>query len=214
MDRPETTQEFALAKLRQAILARELRPGTPLRQATLASNWGISRVPLREALKMLEGEGLVTHEPHYGYRVAKLSIQELLEVYRVRQLVETEVARMAVERMTPELVDVIRRLAKEVDAAGDAGDLVAMASANREFHFALFNAAGTTRMVKIIANLWDATDSYRGIYYSEASSRQRVSDDHTRIVEALSARDADLLVEQLDLHRQHAVDALAQIIAD
>lgn len=82
--RPPTAQEFVLTELRRAIVSGQLRPGAAIRQDTLAESLGVSRVPLREALKILEGEGQVTYRPHRGYFVADLSYDDLREVYRIR----------------------------------------------------------------------------------------------------------------------------------
>jgi DNA-binding GntR family transcriptional regulator len=82
--RPPTTQEAVLAELRRMIARGEIRPGAQIVQDALADELGVSRVPLREALKMLEGEGLVTYRPHHGYFVTELSLADLLEVYRIR----------------------------------------------------------------------------------------------------------------------------------
>ena len=88
--RPPTAQEAVLAELRRAIAAGELRPGEQVLQDALAERFGVSRVPLREALKILEGEGQVTYRPHRGYFVAELDLDDLREVYRIRDLLETE----------------------------------------------------------------------------------------------------------------------------
>ncbi|WP_309072602.1 GntR family transcriptional regulator, partial [Arthrobacter sp.] len=82
--RPPTAQAFALAELRRMIIAGEVQPGEPLRQDALAERLGVSRVPLREAFKILEGEGQIVYQPHRGFKVARLSLADLLETYRIR----------------------------------------------------------------------------------------------------------------------------------
>src|SRR5438093_12123886 len=86
--RPPTTQQFVLGELRRAITSGQLRPGTPIRQEALSEQLGVSRVPLREALKTLEAEALVVHEVHRGYFVAELSLEDLREVYRIREILK------------------------------------------------------------------------------------------------------------------------------
>lgn len=109
--RPPTAQQFVLAELRRAITTGRLRPGAPIRQDALAEEFQVSRVPLREALKTLQGEGLVTYEAHRGYSVETLSLDDLREVYRIRQLLEEEAVRRAVARLT----DADLRLAEAQD---------------------------------------------------------------------------------------------------
>lgn len=210
--RPPTAQAFVLAELRRMIIAGELLPGQPLRQDALAERLGVSRVPLREAFKVLEGEGQVVYEPHRGYKVARLSLGDLLEVYRIRQLLETEAARAAVERADDGTLDAMRIAGKEVEAASAAADILPMTEANRRFHFVLLSAARMPRLERLIQVLWDATDTYRFVYYGVEANRQRVEDEHSLIVEAFADRDADRLITLLDDHRNHAIDALRKFL--
>jgi DNA-binding GntR family transcriptional regulator len=212
--RPPTAQAFVLGALRQAIVAGDLRPGDPLRQDALAERFGVSRVPLREALKTLEGEGQVVYQPHRGYQVARLSLDDLLEVYRIRRLLEAEAARCAVERAGDDVGTALEAAAGDVEAASAAGDVLAMTEANRRFHFVLVSAAGMPRLERIVRVLWEATDTYRAVYYGDAANRRRVEEEHARIVAAFAARDADRVVQLLDEHRQHAVDALRSVLDD
>ena len=206
--RPTTAQAFVLEQLRQAIVAGELLPGQALRQDALAKRFGVSRVPLREALSTLEGEGQVVYEPHRGYKVARLSMDDLLEVYRIRELLEAEAARLAVAIADDGVVEEMRRLAAEVNAAGDAGDLLAMTEANRRFHFALVKAAKMPRLERLVQVLWDATDTYRFVYYGTPANRAVVHEEHELIIDAFARRDVEALIQMLDLHRQHAIASL------
>ncbi|MEU5850315.1 GntR family transcriptional regulator [Saccharopolyspora shandongensis] len=213
MQRPPTTQEFVLGELRNAIVSGELAPGQPIRQDTIAQRLGVSRVPLREALKTLEAEGQVIYQPHRGYSVAELSLSDLLEVYRMRELLESEAAAVATERLTDADLARITDAQGDVEKAADSGDLVAMIAANRRFHFALLEPAGMPRLLRVVRTLWDATDAYRAVYYNSSSNRERVRHEHDSIVAAVADRRADDLVRLLDEHRRHAVDALRATIA-
>lgn len=210
--RPPTVQEYVLAELRRALGAGELGPGQPIRQEVLAESLGVSRVPLREALKILEGEGQVIHLPHRGYQVAALSLPELLEVYEIRELLESEAARRAVDRLTDVEIAHVVAAQLDVETASAQGDLLAMTAANRRLHFAILEGSGMTRLVRIVRNLWDSTDAYRSMYYNAAANRQRVEQEHREIVDAVAQRDADRLVRALALHRAHAVEVLTTII--
>ena len=207
--RPPTAQAFVLAELRRAIIAGEFLPGQPLRQDALAERFGVSRVPLREALKTLESEGQVLYEPHRGHRVATLSLTDLLEVYRIRQLLEGEATRVALARnLSGTVLDDLKVAARDVETASAEGDLLKMTEANRRFHFVLVEAAGMPRLERIIKILWDATDAYRFVYYGAASNRSRVEHEHALMIDAFAERDAEKLILLLDEHREHAVQAL------
>ncbi|MBP2323003.1 DNA-binding GntR family transcriptional regulator [Kibdelosporangium banguiense] len=210
--RPPTAQEFVLAELRRAILTGEMAPGTPIRQDALAEHLGVSRVPLREALRTLEGEGQVIYRPHRGYHVADLSLDDLLEVYRIRELLETEATLRAVPLMTPEDIDRLEQSDADIQTAAAANDIVGMAAANRQFHFTVLEASGMPRLTRLVRVLWDATDAYRSLYYSSPANRDRVHSEHKAIIAAIRSGSADEVVRLWNQHRAGAVDALRQIV--
>lgn len=210
--RPPTAQEFVLAELRRAILTGEMAPGSPVRQDALAEHLGVSRVPLREALRTLEGEGQVIYRPHRGYQVADLSLADLLEVYRIRELLETEATLRAVPLMTSEDVERLEQSEQDILAAAAADDIVGMAAANRQFHFTVLEASGMPRLTRLVRVLWDATDAYRSLYYSSATNRERVHHEHKAIIAAIRSGDSAEVVRLWDEHRAGAVAALRQIV--
>lgn len=210
--KPPTAQEAVLAELRRFIATGRLRPGEQIVQDALALELGVSRVPLREALKILEGEGQVTYLAHRGYFVTQLSLSDLLEVYRIREILEAEAVRVAMPQMTTEDVDRLEEAEREVQAASDAGDVVTMTQANRRFHFALIEACGLPRLVRIIRLLWDATEVYRSVYYTEPHNRALVDAEHRGLVAAVKAGDVEEALHMLDEHRQHAIAALRPVL--
>jgi DNA-binding GntR family transcriptional regulator len=210
--RPPTAQQFVLAELRQAITAGRLRPGAPIRQDALASALGVSRVPLREALKTLHGEGLVGYHAHRGYFVEALSLDDLREAYRIRELLEEEAVRKAAGLLTAADLDRLDGIEAEVERAAAVGDVLAMTEANRRLHLALYELSGMPRLVRLIRTLWDATDAYRSVYYGEVNHRARVITEHRRVLRALRRGDVDTAVRTLDAHRAHAVSSLASTL--
>lgn len=207
-----TAQDRVLSALREDIRTGLLAPGDQVVQEALAERYGVSRVPLREALKTLESEGQVVYHPHRGYFVAELSIADLLEVYRLRQVLESEAVRAAVPTLGDDDVEALADLAVAVDAAAGAGDLGEVSAANRRFHFALFDAAGMPRLSRLLRQLWEATDAYRSLYFEAEENRARVSLEHAEMVAALRARDADRLVELHDCHRDNSVRAVRALL--
>lgn len=203
-----------LGELRRAVATGEFTAGDPLRQDALAERFGVSRVPVREALKILEAEGQVVYAPHRGYRMAQLSLADLLEVYRLRDLLEGEAARVAVERAGDDVGPAMEQAAREVEAASDVGDLAAMTEANRRFHFLLITAAGMPRLERLVRVLWDATDTYRLVYYGSEDSRRLVHHEHALILRAFADRDPDELAGALQEHRRHAVEMLRRLLKD
>lgn len=210
--RPPTAQQFVLDQVRRMIITGDLRPGVPIRQTALSEQLGVSRVPLREALKILEGEGQVSYHPHRGYCVAELSIADLVEIYRIRRLLESEAARVAVDRIGKEDMRRIVEAQRDIEAAAEAEDVRLMTAANRRFHFALLEASGMPHLVRLIRLMWDATDAYRVVYVEDTGNRRRVEREHRAIIRALKAKDADRLVALLDDHREHTVRALQKLL--
>jgi DNA-binding GntR family transcriptional regulator len=208
-----TAQEVVAAALRQAILDRELKPGEKVRQEEMARRLGVSVIPVREALRVLAGEGQVTYRPRQGYVVAQLDLGDLEEVYRLREILEAEAVRVGMPRLAADDVLRIESLFEDVSRALEEGRIGDAMKANRRAHFALFEAAGMPILLRHIATLWDSTEAYRALYYSEAPRRERVDAEHREIAEALRARDENRVLELLDAHRRHALGALAAALA-
>lgn len=206
--RPKTAQEAVLEALRQLIVTGELPPGAIVRQEVVAAQFGVSRVPVREALRILEGEGKVQHTAHQGYRVPRLGIEELLEVYRLRDLLETEAARKAVPLLQDEHLQKMREAMEAMDKAADAEDFLAIGVANRAFHFAILEPAGLPTTQRFVTQLWETTDPYRRLYFTRPITRDNVNAEHAIIYEACAGRDVDRAVALLHQHRQHAVEDL------
>jgi DNA-binding GntR family transcriptional regulator len=211
--RPPTAQEAVLAELRARILHGDIAPGTPLRQEDLAASLGVSRVPVREALRMLESEGHVTYLAHRGYRVAELDLDDLEEIYHLRALIEDDLAARSMTTMGSADLTRIRAAfdllaAAEVDATQDPGRL---AAANRAFHWAILRPA--PRVERILATLWDASDTYRARWFADPGNVARGAHAHRGILAAVEHADADEVVRLLSDHRAGAVRALREALA-
>lgn len=202
--KPPTAQEAVLAALRADIASGLLAPGEQVVQDDLARRYGVSRVPIREALRILEAEGHLTYHPHRGYFVAELSVDDLAEVYRIRELLESEALGQAVELIEDADIDELQGLVEAVEEATAAGDVTAITAANRSFHFALLEISGRPRLVRMIRLLWDATDAYRSVYFLDRANRERIDAEHRAMIDALRARDAVRLIALTAEHRQHS----------
>jgi DNA-binding GntR family transcriptional regulator len=210
--RPPTAQEAVLREVRRWIATGQLRPGEQIVQDALALELGVSRVPLREALKILEGEGQVAYVAHRGYFVTQLSLADLLEVYRIREILENEAVQLAVPQMTIEDVDRFEEAAADVRRAATARDVAAMSTANRRFHFALIEASALPRLIRILQLLWDSTEVYRSVYFTDDANRDRVLDQHDALVAAVKKGDAGSALAILVDHRRNAIDALRPLL--
>lgn len=209
---PATTSQHALEGLRRAIVSGELRPGQRVAQEDVAVRLGVSVAPVREALRVLEQEGQLVYQPRRGYFVTELRIEDLEEIYELRRLLEGRAARRALPAVDEETLARIRAAAEECDVAADSADVARELAANRRFHFAILECADHPHTMRIIRLLWDSTEAYRAIYYNSPAERRRAAQAHERILAALAERDADLLVAELDAHRNRALEVLRGIL--
>jgi len=206
--KPPTAQESVLAALRADIASGLLAPGEQVVQDDIAGRYGVSRVPVREALRILEAEGQLTYHPHRGYFVTELSVEDLDEVYRIRELLEAEALRQAVVAIDDADVDDLEDLLAAVEAATATGDVTEITAANRAFHFAILDACGRPRLVRMIRMLWDATDAYRSVYFMDEANRDRIDAEHRDMIAAMRARDGERLVALAHEHRQQSARAV------
>jgi DNA-binding GntR family transcriptional regulator len=207
-----TAQEVVLQELRSALASGVLMPGQQLVQEDLAAELGVSRVPIRESLKILEGEGHVTYLPNRGYFVTELSATDLSELYRIREILEAEALTRAVARLSDTDLREIGEILGDVNAAAASGDIDALTQANRAFHLSIVELSGMNRLNRLIRQLWDASDIYRTVYFREESNRERIFAEHQEIFAALKARDAQALIKAQNHHREQAVEVLNTVI--
>jgi DNA-binding GntR family transcriptional regulator len=176
--------------LRQEILDGSYRPGERIRQDELAVRLGASRLPVREALRMLEAEGMVTIVPNAGSWVARLSPDDCNELYQIRERVEPLLLRYGIPTLGEDLIDTLQA---QADAMADTPDVERFLRLDREFHLLSYSTATTTVLGETILGLWNRTQHYRRAYtrlfYSLAD--RSVHYEHQLLVQALRNRDAD-----------------------
>jgi DNA-binding GntR family transcriptional regulator len=203
-----TAQEVAVGWLRDAIAAGELRPGDRIGQEAVAAEIGVSLIPVREALRILESEGLVTYRPRRGYLVTELDLADFEEIYRLRALLESDAVRRGLHRLGKAELEALEEAADDCVQAARADDVAGELQANRRFHFLLFSLAGSSHEERLIRLLWDATVAYRALYYALPGESAEADRAHRRVIAAARAGDADRLCAELDAHRQRALDAI------
>jgi DNA-binding GntR family transcriptional regulator len=190
--------------VRTRILDGSLERGARLRQEALAAELGVSRTPLREALRRLASEGLVELEPNRGARIPDLSRADMLSAYEARLALEPGAARLAAVSRDR---DALERMRSAIDRHRRATTHIALFDANRAFHLALVDGARNEHLSRVAGILW-ASRIGAVIYGRQDETPEQVAadaDDHARIVEAVAAGDADRAER---LVREHIGDAL------
>ncbi len=210
--RTPTAQARAAAALRTAILEGSLRPGQRVNQDEWARRVGVSLIPVREALRALAGEGLVTYRPRRGYVVTELDLADLEEVYRLRRVLETEALRRGVPRATPGDLAALREAADACRAAAGAGDVAEQLGANRRFHDRLHALAGSRPLSRLIDLLWDSTEAYRALYYALLGEAEESDLAHRVILEAVAEGDAEATIAAQDSHRERTLERLREAL--
>lgn len=176
------------AELRTAILAGEFQPGERIRQEVLAARYGASRVPVREALRILEADGLVTLVANTGAWVARLSLPECEEMYRIRERLEPLLLATSMPDLDESAVRRLQELAAEMEAGTDVEAFLRL---DREFHLLSYSGAETTLLGDLVHRLWNTTQHYRRAYtlLLDESSNRIVHDEHHLLVAAITSRD-------------------------
>jgi DNA-binding GntR family transcriptional regulator len=205
--RRQTTQEAVLGELRRAISDGELRPGAVIRPDVVAEALGVSRIPVREALKILEGERLVTHRPHAGYAVTSLSAAEIEEIYWLRGLLEGEALRRGLTRATEDDRVAARQSCVAAEQALARDDANAFSEHSRRFHTVILACCGMPRLMRLLEGLWDATETYRPASQLDETGQAALQAEHRAMLEAFLDGDAQRLTDATDQHRAHLLVA-------
>ncbi len=196
-----TLQAQIVSRVRDAIVQGELAPGTRLRTAEIASQFGISRIPVREALHELAAEGFVTVIPQRGAFVAELSIEDLEEIYLLRACLEPLAARLAVANLGPELLEHLTKLVDQMEASED--DWPRWNELDLAFHLDLYAASEQPRLYRMVTLLRANIARYTVLYKQSPDYMPNVRTHHRELLDAYVRRDPDLAEQRT---RQHVQD--------
>lgn len=174
--------------LRQAILKGELEPGERLMEIQLADRLGVSRTPIREAIRKLELEGLVLMIPRKGAEVAKISEKSLRDVLEVRRSLDELAIELAIQRMTEEDLQKLEEAQETFRKAVQSGDAMTIAESDEHYHDVIYNATGNSRLVQILNNLREQMYRYRLEYIKDEDKRQILVVEHEQILKAIQGR--------------------------
>ena len=187
------------SSLRDSILNGALAPGVSLSQVQLANDLGVSRGPVREAVRMLQREGLVEAEVNRRGRVSSFSVDDLEQLYAMRIVHEALALRISVVRFAGRDIDTLRGYLRQMDELAEH-DVRQWQAVDREFHFALVAHAGA-RMMRTIRELYDHADRYRWLYIKGAPRALSIAAaEHARIVDSCERRDPASAAEELARH--------------
>jgi DNA-binding GntR family transcriptional regulator len=197
--------DLAYGRIRDLILSGEIPPGARLAQVELAEKFGVSRTPVREALRRLAGEGLVEGYSNRGFRVVDLGLEEVMRRLEVRAILEPGIARLAAKRRAEED---LKNLERAITREERAKNGVAAHDASREFHILLARATGNVEMVRAIESLWLVEVGRRLLTRRSAAMSGWRSDDireHREILSAVSEKREDEAARLMASHVRGAI---------
>ncbi len=204
------TRAQAVADFLRKDISGELEPGQELSHDDLATRHGVSRIPVREALRSLAAEDLVELRPHRAPRVRLHSPDEIQEVWWIRQRLEPEAARLAAPRMTTGTIAALARILRRMEAMGPLPDPGRWLTANRALHLGIYAAAGKPRLQALITELYDQSERYIGVYLKSPDEFSQAHIEHADLLAACSARDAERLARLTDEHIERVRRWLAE----
>jgi DNA-binding GntR family transcriptional regulator len=201
--------EAVVSSLRNAIVEGRLKAGQKLNLDDLARQFGVSRMPVRDALKLLESEGLVRIFPHRGVEVSTLDRDDIEELFGLRQVLEQTAASRAIDRLETTHLATMKTLLREMDSLGDNDD--SWLDLNTRFHAVLNEASGWPRLVKMIGVLRVNVERYVRVYVTQLG-RARPQAQHWALYEACLARDADAARTVIAEHLNDTAAALLRTL--
>ncbi|MDI6823985.1 MAG: GntR family transcriptional regulator [Bacillota bacterium] len=202
-------RDRAYQVLREAIVSGHLTPGERLVEARLAQEMGISRNPVREALRRLEHEGLARRHPRGGMAVAEIDLRDVAEVYAVRSVLEGLAARLAAGRLRAEHRERLVRSIQEGEEARRSNELDRLVASSSVFHSTVLEAAGNARLTSLLQVLDHHISRFRRISLQAEGSPAEVLEEHRHILDALERGDG---AEAEDLMRRHLEHSGRQIL--
>ena len=205
--------DLLVEQLRARILAGELPQGQPLRQDALAAQYGVSRIPLREALRRLEAEGLVRIEPNKGAVVADFPPQEIGELFEMRAALESDLIRLSVPLVSRSDLDEAAEALEAYEKALDRGQVADWGALNWRFHSALYRAAGRPRWLEAVAQLNRQTDRFVRLQLALTGALDRARSEHRELLELARRGEAEAAATLVRVHIQDAGQMLVRALA-
>lgn len=196
-------RDVVFMTLRQAILKGDMEPGERLMEITLANKLGVSRTPIREAIRKLELEGLVNMVPRKGAVVASISEKDMRDVLEVRITLEELAVKLAIQNMEEADIDQLKKAAKNFENAVISRDIVDIVEADVVFHDVIYNRTNNNRLIQIINNLREQMYRYRLEYIKDARTHSILISEHQDIIAALEKKNVE---EAKTAVRQHIVN--------
>lgn len=214
MDAYLPLRDVVFQTLRGAILKGDLKPGERLMELQLASKLGVSRTPIREAIRMLEQEGLAVTIPRKGAEVAKMTEKDMEDVLEIRLSLEGLAVRLSCEKITPVTLQELKVAMEDFEEKTKTGQFVEMAKSDVKFHEILYKASNNPKLQQLLSNLREQMYRYRVEYLKDDGIYPRLIEEHQKMYNALKAKDQELAVSYVEKHLHNQAEAVKKIIRE
>lgn len=213
LDNYKPLRELVFEALREAIINARLKPGERLMEIQLADELGVSRTPVREAIRKLELEGFVVMIPRKGAYVADISLKEIADVFEIRSALEGLAAELAAERATEDEIEQMERFLVELADMIERKALDGIVETDTRFHEALYASSRNERLSQILNLLREQIQRFRTRTMTHPARMRVALEEHRGMVEALAARDGELARRLAQEHIQSAENSLMTLLA-
>ena len=192
LDKYKPLRDVVFENLREAILEGNLKPGQRLMEVQLAEQLGVSRTPVREAIRKLELEGLVVMIPRKGAYVANMSLKDVIDVLEIRSSLEGLAASLSAERITDEDIKTLESIVEEFEQNVDESNVEALLKNDVEFHECIFKSTNNKKLHQLINSLWEQVYRFRVTYISDYDSTVNIIEEHKMILDAIKKGDSEM----------------------
>ena len=214
MDAYLPLRDVVFNTLRQAILRGDLVPGERLMELQLAAKLGVSRTPIREAIRMLEQEGLAITIPRKGAIVAGMTEKDMQDVLEIREALEELSVQVACDKITEEEIAELQKNMKNFEHSLKSGDLKKMAQADVEFHDVIYRATDNPKLISMLNNLREQMYRYRVEYLKNPQNHEQLLKEHEAIYKGIVEKDKDAVTEMIRKHISNQVAVVKHMIRE
>ena len=205
-------RDVVFQTLRQAILRGELKPGERLMEVRLAKKLGVSRTPIREAIRKLELEGLVLMIPRRGAEVAEITEKSMRDVLEVRRALEVLAVSISCDRISGEQIEALKEAAEEFDRSLTLDDVTRTAEADVHFHDIIYRSTDNQRLIQLLSNLGEQMYRYRVEYLKHREFHPQISREHKELISYLEAGQKGQAEEKIAVHIDKQAQAVLETI--
>lgn len=196
----QTKQQYVYEYIRSRIISNELTPGTIITEDSVCNTLNVSRTPVREAIRRLTSEGLLAITPGVGLSVPSIGLEDLIEIYDIREALESLAVRLFIGRTTPAIIDKLSDIMKEQEKAVEAGDIHKFMELDMVFHRQIDTVAGNKRLSSLLDSIYEQISRLAFINQDDPNILEIAIPVHQKLMECITNRDKENAVLAMQEH--------------